>query len=117
MREHAEPPGQLGRRRQHEPAPASRIRCLARPIRCAMVASGTRNAAATWAVLSPPTHRPQRQRESRRRRQHRMATLEQQHQRIVIARSGVGRLGDGNGLTGSNAAVTSRRRRALSVRQ
>ena len=38
-------------------APASVIRCLARLIRWAIVASGTRNAAAISAVVSPPTAR------------------------------------------------------------
>ena len=38
-------------------APASRMRCLARLMRWAMVASGTKNALAISAVVSPPTAR------------------------------------------------------------
>ena len=38
-------------------APAVLIDCLARLMRCAIVASGTRNAAAISAVVSPPTAR------------------------------------------------------------
>ncbi|GIU90476.1 MAG: hypothetical protein KatS3mg010_1575 [Acidimicrobiia bacterium] len=38
-------------------APAPRTCCFARLIRCAMVASGTRNARAISAVVSPPTAR------------------------------------------------------------
>jgi hypothetical protein len=37
--------------------PASRILRLARTIRCANVASGTRNAEAISAVVNPPTNR------------------------------------------------------------
>ena len=38
-------------------APLSRIRCFARLIRWATVASGTRNARAISAVVNPPTAR------------------------------------------------------------
>src|SRR6478609_122605 len=38
-------------------APAALIRCLPRLIRCAMVDSGTRKAAAICAVVNPPTAR------------------------------------------------------------
>ena len=38
-------------------APLALICCFARLIRCAMVASGTRNARAISTVLSPPTAR------------------------------------------------------------
>ena len=38
-------------------APLALIICLARLIRWAMVASGTRNAAAIWVVDRPPTAR------------------------------------------------------------
>ena len=58
------------------------MRCLARLIRCAIVASGTRNAAAISAVREP-AHRPQRQRDRRARGQRRMAAQEQQPQRVV----------------------------------
>jgi hypothetical protein len=53
----AQPLGRSARRRHRERAPAALIFCLARLIRCAIVASGTRNAAAISAVVRPPTAR------------------------------------------------------------
>ena len=58
------------------------IVCLARLMRCAIVASGTRKAAAIWAVVRPPTARKV-ERELRRRRQGGMAAQEEQRQRVV----------------------------------
>ena len=58
-------------------------RCLARLMRCAMVASGTKNA---WAISvgRQTAHRAQRQRELRGRRERGIATQEQEQQRVVL---------------------------------
>ena len=58
------------------------MRCFARLIRCAIVASGTRNALAISAGREP-AHRPQRERELRRDRQRGMAAEEQERERVV----------------------------------
>ena len=56
--------------------------CLARLIRCAMVASGTRNAFAI-SRRRQAADGAQRQRDRRRGRQRRMTAHEQQHERVV----------------------------------
>ena len=53
----SEPLGPFGLRGQLNSAPLALIRCLARLIRWATVASGTRKARAISAVVSPPTAR------------------------------------------------------------
>ena len=58
------------------------MRCLARLMRCAIVASGTRKARAISAVRQP-ADRAQRQRNRGRRRQRRMTTHEEERQRVV----------------------------------
>ena len=57
MQDDLEAAGPLRRRWQVEPDAGARSCCLARPMRLAMVASGTRNARAISAVVSPPTAR------------------------------------------------------------
>ena len=59
------------------------MRCLARLMRWAIVASGTRNARAISAVVRPPTARSV-ERELRRRGQRRVAAQEQEQQRVVL---------------------------------
>jgi hypothetical protein len=90
-------------------APAAVICCLARLMRWAMVASGTRNARAIWAVVSPPTARSV------------SATCDGavsagwQHRNNKVNESSLASTAEPGG--GSNAAaLASRRRRALSLR-
>jgi hypothetical protein len=81
---------------------------LARLIRFAMVASGTRKPAAIWAVVSPPTARSVNARcegGDSAGWQHRNSSVS-----VSSGRSGVR-------AVGSSAACASRRRRALSARQ
>ena len=68
---------------------------LAREIRCAIVASGTRNASAISLVVRPPD-RPQGERDRRGRAQVRVAAQEHQQERVVglLRRAGLGLLGD-----------------------
>ena len=63
-------------------APAVWMRCFARLIRWAIVASGTRKRAAISAVVSPPTARSVSA-DLRGRRQRRVAAQEQQRQGVV----------------------------------
>src|SRR5439155_5821488 len=118
LEHHAEPLGALGYRRQLDPIPASLMCCLARLMRLAMVASGTRNAAAIWAVLRPPTARSVRAScdgGDRAGWQHRNSSTS------VSSRSasrwpGSSESAGGTPPAGSNAAAVSRRRRALPAR-
>ena len=88
------------------------MRCLARLMRCAMVASGTRNARAISAVVRPPTARSVSA-TWEGGGQRRVAAQEQQGQRVVV-RPGRRPVAGGGVVGGSSAAtVTSRRRRAL----
>ena len=57
MQDHAEPLGPLRFLGQFEPGPGAPDALMARRIRCVIVASGTRNAAAISAVVKPPTAR------------------------------------------------------------
>ena len=57
MQDRAKPVGRSVAGGSSNRAPAALMRCFARLIRWAMVASGTRNARAIWAVVSPPTAR------------------------------------------------------------
>ena len=66
-------------------APAALIRCLARLMRCAIVASGTRNARAISAVVRPPTARSVSA-SCDGARQRRMAAQRQQRERVVLLR-------------------------------
>ena len=63
------------------------MRCLARLIRCAIVASGTRKAPAISAVVRPPTARSVSA-IADERRQRRVAAHEQQDQRVVLVQRG-----------------------------
>ena len=62
--------------------PLSRMRCFARLIRCAIVASGTRNALGDLAG-GQPADRAQRQRDRRRLAECRMAAQQQQREGVV----------------------------------
>jgi hypothetical protein len=90
-------------------APLALIRCLARLMRWATVASGTRNARAISAVVSPPTARRVR------------ATWEGgvsdgwQHSSSRVRVSSTAGASSGSGAAIA-AAVSSRRRRAVSLR-
>ena len=98
-------------------APAALMVCLARLMRWAMVASGTRKALATWAVVRPPTARRVR------------ATCEGgdsagwQHRNssVRVSSAAAGRSASAPGATHSSAGeavatASSRRRRADSPR-
>jgi hypothetical protein len=87
------------------------MRSLARLIRFATVPSGTRNPAATCAVVRPPTARKVR------------ASWDGgdsagwQHRNNSVSVSSGGASPTGVAVARSSAAATSRRRRALSARQ
>jgi hypothetical protein len=82
---------------------------LARLIRCAIVASGTRNAAAISAVVRPPTAR----RVSASWEGADSAGWQQSASRVIVSSSA----GVSAGGASCSAATASRRRRALSLRQ
>ncbi len=91
------------------------MRCFARLIRWAMVASGTRKARAISAVVRPPTAR------SVRASWAGSASAGWPHSSsrasVSSASGGDSSAADGSGTTGSSAATaTSRRRRAFSLR-
>ena len=83
---------------------------LARLIRCAIVASGTRNAARDLGGRQA-ADRPQRQRDRRRGRERRVAAQEQQQQRVV----GSARASAGARSVRDARRASSRRRRASSL--
>ena len=89
-------------------APAARICCLARLIRCAIVASGTPNARAISAVVSPPTAR----RVSATcddGLQRRVAAQEQQDECVVVIARGVGAAGVAAGVGRARGKLRERR--------
>ena len=93
--------------------------CLARLMRCAMVVSGTRKARAISAVVQP-ADRAQCERELRRRREGGMGAEEEQGQRVVFFGATRDRRPEAGSKCSSAgtcaAAVSSRRRRAWSLR-
>ena len=101
-----------------EPAPAALIRCLARLMRCAIVASGTRNARAISAVVSPPTARSV----SAICEAGESAGWQHRNSSVSVSSSSAGGSSPGAGATASSAgasaaAVSSRRRRACLAAQ
>ena len=86
MQHDAEPVGALLERRQPEGRPRRLDRCLARLMRWAIVASGTRKARAISAVVRPPTAR-RVSASCDGRRERRVAAQEEQRQRVVVRRA------------------------------
>ena len=94
--------------------PEARIVCLARLMRCAIVASGTRNALAICAVVRPPTAR------SVSATADELVSAGWQHMKSSVSVSSSSRrlstLAAATTWPKSSAAACSRCRRALSLR-